>query len=103
MITPGGDPETAKAAFDWLTFFLKMGGYLLTFVTGIVSATWVVAQKVKGYDEKIATLQHDLMEERRTIGAKLDRLHQRIDTILLGKDSDNEYRHSKRIDDEHRD
>lgn len=71
----------------FLSVGLKIVGWFLSFVAGIVTATWVVASKVKGFDDRLRSV-----EEAQTncqsniigrIDSKLDRLHERIDDVLL--------------------
>jgi hypothetical protein len=60
---------------------LKLTGFFLTFVGGIVTATWAVASKIKGFDDRLKSVESVHMK----IDLKLDRIHERIDEILLSK------------------
>ena len=65
---------------------IKIAGFFLSFVGGIVAATWVVANKLNGYDKKFTTtdLRIKATEEfQDKVDAKLDRLHERIDEVLI--------------------
>jgi hypothetical protein len=66
---------------------LKIAGVFLSFVGGIVTATWVVANKLRGYDDRLKSVE----SAQKTcqgitlvkIDQKLDRIHERIDDILI--------------------
>lgn len=85
------EPETSRTLVDLLVAWgLKFLALLATFLGGVVSATWVLAQKCKAYDCQIAHLKQefaDLQQELKSSaianGTKLDRLHERIDDILM--------------------
>lgn len=83
------DPETAKAASDWASLATKIAGLFAAFVGGIVTATWAVASKVNGFNSRLIAVEKSHCEAATRIDGKLDRLHERIDEILLkgaGKD-----------------
>ena len=102
------DPVTVTPSEQALGWAAKIGSMFLAFVAGIVTATWTVASKVKGYDIQIQTLQEELakMAAERTnmqaqINRKLDKLHSRIDDILLQCGAPNhDFRMIKREDDD---
>ncbi|MDX9893908.1 MAG: hypothetical protein RBS34_00585 [Desulfofustis sp.] len=85
------EPETSRTIADLLIAWgLKALALLATFLGGVVSATWVLAQKCKAYDcqiahlkEEFADLQKELSSSASSNGTKLDRLHERIDDILM--------------------
>ena len=85
------EPETSRTIADQLVAWgLKFLALLATFLGGVVSATWVLAQKCKAYDcqiahlkEEFADLQQELKSSALENGSKLDRLHERIDEILM--------------------
>lgn len=66
---------------------LKIGGVFLSFVGGVVTATWVVANKLRGYDDRLTHIESTQAKCQGTvltqIDKKLDRIHERIDDILL--------------------
>jgi len=68
----------------------KVVGFFMTFVGGVVTATWVVAGKVKGFDDRLSSVEGRVKvseEFQVKVDQKLDRIHDRIDDILLkGKD-----------------
>lgn len=91
---------------DETSFFLSLGmkiaGLGLSFVAGIVTATWVVATKVKGFDDRLRDIESvqdkcpgktlagidakiEAIPERieAKMDGKFDRVHERIDEILL--------------------
>lgn len=66
---------------------IKIAGIFLTFISGVVTATWVVSGKIRGFDLRLKGVE----EAQKScqggtlvrIDAKLDRIHERIDEILL--------------------
>lgn len=78
------DPETTKAAGEWLSIGAKIGSLFLSFVGGIITATWVIARKVGGFDDRIKALESQYRAQSDKIDKKLDRLHERIDDMILG-------------------
>jgi hypothetical protein len=66
---------------------LKIAGVFLSFVGGIVTATWVVANKLRGYDDRLKTIEEAHVKCQNVtlakIDQKLDRIHERIDDILI--------------------
>jgi hypothetical protein len=73
----GGSEETSYL----FNLALKLTGFFLTFVGGIVTATWAVASKIKGFDDRLRSVESVHMN----IDRKLDRIHERIDEVLLSK------------------
>lgn len=68
----------------------KIATFLITFLGGVVTATWTVAIKYKGTDDRILALERARQEEqeknaqeRLELNKKLDRLHERIDQVLM--------------------
>ena len=90
---PVPDPSEAT---PWLEFGWKLAGYFFAFVGGIVSATWVIAKKVNGYDARIEALEKGQEGIAGKIDGKLDRLHQRIDELLINCSTQGKYRHESR-------
>ena len=83
------DPESARAASDGLSLAAKIAGMFAAFIGGIVTATWAVASKINGFDSRLCAVEKSHGEVAKRIDGKLDRLHERIDEILLkgaGKD-----------------
>lgn len=74
------DPETTKAASDGLSLLAKATSLAAAFVGGIVAATWAIACKVNGYDARISALE----ASHGKIDSKLDRIHARIDEVVIG-------------------
>lgn len=68
---------------------LKIGGVFAAFVGGIVSATWAIASRVKAFEDRLDSIEQTQDncpgKALSGINEKLDRLHQRIDEILLGR------------------
>ena len=66
---------------------VKIACFFLSFVGGIVTATWVVAGKVKGFEDRLVAVETAQLNcQKNTLGnidKKLDRIHERIDDILL--------------------
>lgn len=89
------DPETVKGTGEWIGIAGKLVGYFFTFVSGIVAATAVIVRKVSGYDARIEALENSHKELTGKIDNKLDRLHQRMDDLLL-TGGQTPYRHEKR-------
>lgn len=96
------DPQSAQQTIEWVGVFGKLAGYFCTFVGGIVSATAAVTYKISGYDARIKALEESSKGMTDKIYKKLDRLHERIDDILLTcpPQVDNG-RHERRGGDEH--
>lgn len=78
----------------FLTMALKVVGFFLSFVGGIVAATWTIASKIKGFESRIKDIEVSQSTcQLKTIGAmqndltkidnKLDKVHERIDALLL--------------------
>lgn len=97
--TPQPDETSLIAEWAW-----KMVGVFVAFVGGIVSATWAVASKVRGYDDRLKVVETTQgkcqAETLKGISDKLDslpdkidkkmdekliRIHERIDEALLGR------------------
>jgi len=66
---------------------MKVGSLFLTFISGVVTATWVVAGKIKGFDDRLKSVEKAQTTCQGVtlvkIDGKLDRIHERIDEILL--------------------
>jgi hypothetical protein len=80
-------PINSEETSLFFTFGLKVLGWFMSFVAGIVTATWVVASKVKGFDDRLRSVEAAQTNcQNNIIGridSKLDRLHERIDDVLL--------------------
>lgn len=65
----------------------KIAGAFVTFVGGIVTATWVVSGKIRGFDDRLKSVENTQStcpgKTLVKIDEKLDRIHERIDEILL--------------------
>lgn len=91
--------EETSVLLSWL---LKIIGMLLSFIGGVVTATWIVATKVKGFDDRLRVIESiqrdcpgkamagldeqlaklpDKIEEK--MEKKFERVHERIDEVLL--------------------
>lgn len=90
-MSPITQPDEYEKILGWA---MKIGAIFVTFVSGIVTATWLVADRLHGFEKRIAesdaALKHvaDAQTACRTvtlakIDEKLDRIHERIDDILL--------------------
>jgi len=94
-----------------LSIAIKVCGLFLAFVSGVITATWVVANKLNGYDDRLrfvesaqAKCQNETLGEIKqnlerintklddipgVIDDKLNRTHKRIDDLILhGQDND---------------
>lgn len=91
------DPQSAQQTTEWVGVFGKLAGYFFTFVGGIVSATAAVTYKISGYDARILALEESNRGMTDRIELKLNRLHERIDDILLAdKPQSEKGRHERR-------
>ena len=78
----------------------KIVGVFLSFVGGIVTATWVVRGKIQGFDDRLKNVEtvqmkcqgHTLVQIDNKLkdiddklDNKLDRIHERIDEVLMQK------------------
>lgn len=74
-------PETSL----WVVWAIKACGIFVTFVGGIVSATWIVAAKWKGFDDRISAVEKTQSDcDARSVtdlDDKLVRIHDRIDDL----------------------
>ena len=100
-MSPTPQPDETNFIAEWAW---KIAGVFVAFVGGIVSATWAVATKVRGYDDRLKVVETSQTkcqsETIKGISEKLDelpdrieakmearfsRIHERIDEALLGK------------------
>lgn len=85
-MTPVPTPTTEEAKF-FVELGGKIAGVFIAFVAGIVSATWAIASRVKGYEKRLESIEEIQKtcpgKSLANIDEKLDRLHERIDDILL--------------------
>jgi len=91
--------DTTEIIVGWI---LKIGGAVVAFIGGIVTATATVTLKMKGYDDRIQSLELSQKkcqsETLKSIADKLDslpdnidekmekkfnRVHDRIDTLIM--------------------
>ena len=104
---PNSDPNY------FVSLGLKITALFMSFVSGIVAATWAIASKIKGFDDRLVSVElsqktcqvETLGEIKRSlekingkldnipdvIDGKLARSHARIDEVILnqGKNNDN--------------
>lgn len=93
------DPQSTQQTAEWVGVLGKLAGYLFAFVGGIVSATAAVTYKISGYDARIKALEESNRGMTDRIEPKLNRLHERIDDILLAdKPQGEKGRHERRDD-----
>jgi hypothetical protein len=67
---------------------LKIVGFFLSFVGGIITTTWVLATKWKGLDDKVKEMEKDrkeLSDKLDAMNHKLDKVHERIDNALISR------------------
>jgi len=98
-MSPASQPDGTEVIIGWV---LKIGGVIVTFIGGIVTATATITLKMKGYDDRISHLEvsHTKCEKEilKGIVDKLDslpdniddkmekkfcRVHDRIDTLIM--------------------
>lgn len=79
-------PQSDGTSF-FLEWGIKIAGFFITFVSGIVTATWIVAGKMRDIDNRLQGVESAQKSCQGgtlvRIDAKLDRIHERIDEILL--------------------
>lgn len=77
------DPETVRQA----TEATNLAGKIITGIGGAIlgfaCAIWALASKINGYDSRLRALEVEQERVAKCIDRKLDRLHERIDEILL--------------------
>ena len=99
-MSPTPQPDETSIYAEW---GLKIVGAFAAFVGGIVSATWAVASKIKGFDDRLGVVEKtqgkcqsevlagladkldrlpDRIEEK--MEARFNRIHDRIDDIVRG-------------------
>jgi len=90
---PMPDPSNETNALVLLG--AKILGYAGSFVAGIVAATWAVATKLKGYDDRLKSVEEAQSKCQGVTLVKLDEkldyiiqegfpdVHKRIDAVLL--------------------
>lgn len=80
-------PTPSEESSYLMAIALKVFGVILSFLTGVVTATWIVASRVKGFNDRLSAVEAIQREcpgkSLVRIDEKLDRLHERIDDILL--------------------
>ena len=104
---PGSSiPDTSL----WISITAKIVGGFLAFVSGVITATWVVANKLNGYEKRLETVEESqdrcqvetLVEIKASLfrmedkfdtfpdvmDSKLDRTHKRIDDLMLHQKED---------------
>lgn len=100
-MSPTPQPEETSLIAE---LALKVGGIFLSFVGGIVAATWAVASKVRGFEDRLGSVEKtqgkcqsevlvglgekldtlpDRIEEK--MEARFDRVHERIDELWRSK------------------
>ena len=82
-MSPTPQPDEANILTEWAW---KIAGAFLAFVGGIVSATWAVASKVKGYDDRLTVVETNQSkcksETLANLADKLDALPDRIEAKM---------------------
>jgi hypothetical protein len=110
-MSPTPQPEETSIIAEWAW---KIAAAFMAFVGGIVAATWAVASKVQGYDDRLKVVETTQVkcqsETLKGIADKLDelpekiekkmeagfyRVHERIDELWSGK---NEHSRTHRSD-----
>jgi hypothetical protein len=100
-MSPTPQPDETSLYAEWA---LKIVGTFAAFVGGIVSATWSVASRIRGFDDRLGAVEKaqtkcqvevlgriadklESLPERieAKIESRLDRIHDRIDDIIQGK------------------
>lgn len=100
-MSPTPQPDEANILTEWAW---KVAGVFIAFVGGIVSATWSVASKVRGYDDRLKVVETnqnkcqsetlasladklDALPDRieAKMESRLNRIHDRIDDIIKGQ------------------
>ena len=98
-MSPTPQPDETSIIAEWA---LKIAGAFLAFVGGIVSTTWAIASKVRGYDDRLKVVEtaqarcqsetlkgladklDDLPDRiEAKMGERLDTMNTRIDQIIL--------------------
>jgi len=95
--------DATEVVIGWV---LKVGGVIVTFIGGIVTATATITLKMKGYDDRIQSLEKnqekcqgvvlkniadqldnlpDKIDEK--MERRINRVHDRIDTLVLREKS----------------
>jgi len=74
-ITVSPDPDTNA----FILFCLKVASYFMTFVGGIVAATWAVAAKFHGYENRLKTVENAQVKCQ---AGPLTRLDEKLDYII---------------------
>ena len=94
----------------WVTIGIKIAGFFVSFVGGIVTATWIVSSKVGGFDRRVSSIEKsqtrcqvetlgEIKLSLAKINSKLDSIpdimdrklthtHSRIDDLLLRRKDD---------------
>lgn len=75
-------PDGTEVIIGWV---MKIGGVVITFIGGIVTATATITLKMKGYDDRIKSLEvsHTKCEKEilKGIADKLDNIPSKLDVL----------------------
>jgi len=73
---------------------IKIAGGFIAFISGVVTATWVVAGKIKGFDDRLLSVEKAQEKcQGQTlvnIDQKLGTIHRRIDDVLIAVMKEND-------------
>lgn len=76
-----------------IEILVKVAGFIAAFVGGIVSATWAISGKIRGFDDRLGAVEQAQKNCQGytlvRIDQKLDRIHERIDEVLLRQEGKN--------------
>lgn len=85
-MSPTPQPDEVSVYTEWA---IKISGLFLSFVGGIVAATWAVASKVRGFEDRLGTVEKAQTKCQSEVLAglvgKLDSLPDRIDEKIEAK------------------
>jgi hypothetical protein len=85
-LSPTPQPDETSIIAEWA---IKIGGAFAAFVGGIVSATWAVANKIKGFSDRLEMVEKTQtrcqVEVLAKIADKLDTLPERIEAKMDGR------------------
>jgi len=69
---------------------MKVAGFFISFITGVFMAGWVFSSKVKGFDDRLLSVEALQQKCQNStlarIDEKLDSIHRRIDDVLIRGD-----------------
>lgn len=68
--------EEEKVVLEWIA---KIIGGILSFVAGIVIAAWTLGYKLKGYEDRLSTVEEF---QKKCAGNTLEKIDNKIDWII---------------------